>query len=68
MEQKYNVPVFNGKYLMLSTLGEGNTSKVYLAQEIMEPKGYVAIKILREEFLAKDQDSRNAVANEVYIL
>jgi len=25
------MPVLNGKYIMLSTLGEGNTSKVYLA-------------------------------------
>lgn len=25
------MPVLNGKYEMLSTLGEGNTSKVYLA-------------------------------------
>ncbi len=53
---------------MLSTLGEGNTSKVYLAQTLEEPHIYVAIKILREEFLARDEDSRKAVANEVYIL
>jgi MAP/microtubule affinity-regulating kinase len=33
-----------------------------------QPKSYVAIKILREEFLARDEDSRKAVANEVYIL
>ena len=68
MEPKYNVPIFNSKYQMLNTLGEGNTSKVYLAREIAEPKSLVAIKILKEEFLARDQDSRNAVANEVYIL
>jgi serine/threonine protein kinase len=53
---------------MLSTLGEGNTSKVYLAQTIDEPKQYVAIKILKEEFLARDEDSRKAVVNEVVIL
>lgn len=62
------MPILNGKYQMLSTLGEGNTSKVYLAQTLEEPKYYVAIKILREEFLARDEDSRKAVANEVYIL
>ena len=53
---------------MLSTLGEGNTSKVYLASLVTDPKQYVAIKILREEFLAKDEDSRKAVVNEVVIL
>jgi hypothetical protein len=26
------MPILNGKYCMLSSLGEGNTSKVYLAQ------------------------------------
>ncbi len=62
------MPVLNGKFEMLSTLGEGNTSKVYLAQTIQEPRYYVAIKILRDEFLARDEDSRKAVANEVYIL
>jgi serine/threonine protein kinase len=62
------MPVLNNKYEMLSTLGEGNTSKVYLARLVENPNQYVAIKILKEEFLARDQDSRNAVANEVYIL
>jgi len=68
MVDKIKAPILNGKYEMLSTLGEGNTSKVYLAQTIDEPRYYVAIKILRDEFLARDEDSRKAVANEVYIL
>jgi MAP/microtubule affinity-regulating kinase len=67
-KQLPQMPVLNGKYAMLSTLGEGNTSKVYLAQTIEEPKQYVAIKILKEEFLARDEDSRKAVVNEVVIL
>lgn len=53
---------------MLSSLGEGNTSKVYLAQTISEPRSYVAVKILRDEFLSRDEDSRKAVVNEVVIL
>ncbi len=63
-----SMPVLNGKYLMLSTLGEGNTSKVYLAQTLEVPRHYVAIKILKEEFLSRDEDSRKAVVNEVIIL
>lgn len=31
-------PVLNGKYALLSRLGEGNTSKVYLAQTLDETK------------------------------
>ena len=62
------MPILNGKYSMLSTLGEGNTSKVYLAQTLEEPHQYVAVKILREDFLARDEDSRKAVVNEVVIL
>ncbi|CDW84892.1 protein kinase domain containing protein [Stylonychia lemnae] len=62
------MPVLNGKYIMLSTLGEGNTSKVYLAQTISDPKTYVAVKVLRDEFLRRDEDSRKAVVNEVVIL
>jgi hypothetical protein len=62
------MPVLNGKYEMLSTLGEGNTSKVYLAQTISDPRHYVAVKILRDEFLSRDEDSRKAVVNEVVIL
>ena len=66
--EKLPMPVLNGKYSMLSTLGEGNTSKVYLAQTIEEPRQFVAVKILRDEFLARDADARKAVVNEVVIL
>ena len=62
------VPILNGKYAMLSSLGEGNTSKVYLAQTLAEPKTLVAVKIMKEEFLMRDEESRKAVVNEVVIL
>ena len=68
MDNLPKMPILNGKYEMLSTLGEGNTSKVYLARTLDEPKHYVAVKILKDDFLARDQDSRNAVVNEVVIL
>ena len=62
------MPILNNKYIMLSTLGEGNTSKVYLAQTLEEPRQYVAIKVLRDEFLRKDEEAKKAVINEVIIL
>ncbi len=62
------MPILNGKYEMMSSLGEGNTSKVYLAQHIDDPSQKVAVKILREDFLARDEESRQAVVNEVVVL
>jgi len=32
--KKQKHPIFNGEYEILSSLGEGNTSKVYLARSI----------------------------------
>jgi serine/threonine protein kinase len=60
-------PVFNGKYEILKSLGEGNTSKVYLGRELTTG-GYAAIKILKEEFLRRDSDSILSVHNEITIL
>jgi serine/threonine protein kinase len=46
-------PIFNGKYEILKSLGEGNTSKVYLGKQV-DSENYAAIKILKEEFLRRD--------------
>lgn len=61
-------PVFIGEYEILSSLGEGNTSKVYLVRSIKEPKKQFALKLLREEFLQRDQDSIKSVEQEIQIL
>ena len=53
---KNTQPVFNGKYYIMKSLGEGNTSKVYLGKEI-GTENYAAIKVLKEEFLRRDRDS-----------
>ena len=68
MQGKLKHPVFNGEYEILSSLGEGNTSKVYMARNISNPKQIVALKLLREEFLQRDVDSIKAVENEIQIL
>ena len=46
-------PIFNNKYEIIKSLGEGNTSKVYLAK-LIGTENYSAIKILKEEFLRRD--------------
>lgn len=61
-------PVFNDKYEIIRSLGEGNTSKVYLARSLADETHHVAIKILREEYLTRDKDSLLSVQNEITIL
>jgi len=49
--------VFNGTYEIIRSLGEGNTSKVYCGRSLTNPSQSVAIKILKEEFLRRDEES-----------
>ena len=65
---KQKHPIFNNEYEILSSLGEGNTSKVYLARSIADPSKQVALKLLREEFLQRDADSIKSVEQEIQIL
>ncbi len=60
-------PVLNKKYQLISTLGEGKTSKVYLAVD-KDTKERFAIKILREKFTVDNEECRKAVVNEVVAL
>ena len=60
-------PIFNNKFEIIKSLGEGNTSKVYLGRAI-GTEDYAAIKILKEEFLRRDNDSILSVHNEITIL
>jgi len=56
MSESHSHPVFNSKYYITRSLGQGNTSKVYLGQAVdptINPS-LVAVKILRTEFLAKN--------------
>ena len=68
MQAKQQHPIFKGKYEILKSLGEGNTSKVYLARSLVNPLNHVAVKILKDEFLRRDNDSILSVHNEITIL
>lgn len=61
-------PIFNNQYEILKSLGEGNTSKVYLGRNLTNPQHLVAIKILRDEFLKRDEHTILSVQNEITIL
>lgn len=66
--QKQKHPIFNKEYEILSSLGEGNTSKVYLVRSIKNPNKQFALKLLREEFLQRDKESIKSVEQEIQIL
>jgi len=57
-------PVFNGEYELLSSLGEGTTSKVYKARSLKDGN-LVALKLLREDYLQKEEDAITAIENEI---
>jgi serine/threonine protein kinase len=65
---KQKHPIFNQEFEILSSLGEGNTSKVYLCRSLKDPKKKIALKLLREEFLQRDGDSIKSVEQEIQIL
>ena len=65
--QRAKHPIFNGHFDIIKSLGEGNTSKVYLGRSRTDGT-FVAIKILKEEFLRRDNDSILSVHNEITIL
>merc|ERR1712159_828681 len=67
-QKKQKHPIFNGEWEILSSLGEGNTSKVYLCRSLKDPKQKIALKLLREEFLQRDGDSIKSVEKEIQIL
>ena len=54
MQSAQKHPIFNNQFEILKSLGEGNTSKVYLGRSLVDPNAQVAIKILKEEFLHRD--------------
>lgn len=61
-------PVFNGKYEFLHSLGQGKTSKVYLARSIQEPTKQVALKIYKHDYLLEQEDNIHCVEQEIEIL
>lgn len=65
---KQAYPIFNDKYDIMSSLGDGKTSKVYLVRSRENPDKKFALKLLRDEFLNKDNKNVKAVEREIQIL
>lgn len=58
-------PIFNKEYEIHSSLGDGKTSKVYLIKSLKDKEKKVAMKLLREEFLQKDEKNVKSVEREI---
>jgi len=68
MQGQSKHPIFNDSYEIMTSLGEGNTSKVYQARDLSDKTKFVAVKLLKEEFLQRDAESITSVEQEIQIL
>ena len=64
-ESKFDHPIFNGEYELISLLGKGRTSLVYKARSIHDRTKIVAIKVLIDAYLKFEKRS---VEKEIMIL
>lgn len=60
-------PIFNEKFEIIRSLGEGNTAKVYLARDV-ETGALSALKIAKEEYLNRSPDTILQIQSEITIL
>lgn len=63
-----NFPTFNGKYEIYKSLGEGQTSKVYLGRLLTDKTKLVAIKVFKNAYICKDKHSIPQIDNEIETL
>lgn len=57
----------NNEYQLVSILGDGYASDVWLAHSLFDPSQRFAIKLIKDDFLAL-QESNQDLKNEVRIL
>ena len=58
----------NEKYELRRELGEGKTSKVYLANDVNNSAQKYAIKILKNDYIENDEKAQDQVIKEVAVL
>lgn len=64
---RYTGPVLNGRYVLISTLGDGHTSNVYKAKDLRTNTD-VAVKIIKQQYLFSDAKARSAVDEEITVM
>ena len=52
----------------MKSLGNGNTSQVFLCQSIAQPSQFFALKLMKKEFLARGVESLKAFEKEIEVL
>lgn len=65
---KRQYSVFNGKYELITLLGQGKTSDVHLARDIKNPRKQYAVKIYHEDFIEDHDEIIRLVRKEIEIL
>ena len=50
-----NCPILNNRYQLVQELGSGNTADVFLANDLTAPGNQYAVKIMKQNWLEKDQ-------------
>lgn len=61
--------IFNENFNILQALGQGQSSKVFLLEDIKNPKRKFALKLIKDEFLIHDGNhSLNAIKQEILVL
>lgn len=68
VEGKSKYPILNEKYELRRELGEGKTSKVYLAYDVSNHAQKYAVKILKNEYINSDEKAQESVIREVAVL
>lgn len=68
LKTKKQHPTLNDTYEVVSSLGDGKTSRVYLCRGIKDNNIKVAMKLFRDEYLSKNPKNKKTVENEIQIL
>lgn len=67
-QEKKKNSIFNDVYEILSELGQGKSSRVYLAREINYPHKLVALKLIRADFLRRGEETVALIEREITLL
>lgn len=67
-EEKRKNSIFNDVYEILSELGQGKSSRVYLAREINHPHKLFALKLVRADYLRTGEEAVSLIESEITLL
>lgn len=60
--------MFNGQYKIEKQIGQGKTAKVYRVGDLNQPSRKYALKLIRYNYLLKNEDNIHAIENEIEVI